>query len=162
MTTPLRFETLQIHAGTQSDPTTGARAVPIYQTTSFEFKSSAHGADLFEMNIPGGHIYSRISNPTSSVFEVRMAALEGGVESVACSSGQAAMFMSICAIAAVGDNIVTSSYLYGGSFNLFSVFFKRFGIEFRLVIHSSILRGQCSSSRSLSKSLQAEETTSIC
>ncbi|KAG8844042.1 Homocysteine synthase [Tulasnella sp. 330] len=112
------FDTLQLHAGQVPDPTTNARAVPIYASTSFVFNDSEHGADLFGLRT-FGNIYSRIGNPTNDVFEKRIAALEGGVAAVAASSGQAAQFMAIATIASAGDNIVSTSYLYGGTYNQF-------------------------------------------
>lgn len=124
----LKFETLQLHAGQEADPTTGARAVPIYQTTSFVFNSSEHGANLFALK-EFGNIYTRIMNPTTDVFEKRVAALEGGVAALAVASGQAAQFIALNNILQVGDNFVSSSYLYGGSYNQFKVSFKRLGIE---------------------------------
>jgi len=123
-----KFETLQLHAGQEPDPTTKARAVPIYQTTSFTFDDSAHGARLFGLK-QFGNIYSRIMNPTVDVFEKRVAALEGGIGAVAASSGQAAQFMAISALAHVGDNIVSTSNLYGGTYNQFKVAFPRMGIH---------------------------------
>jgi len=126
----LRFETLQLHAGQEADPTTGARAVPIYQTTSFNFNDSEHGAKLFALQ-EFGNIYTRIMNPTTDVFEKRVAALEGGVMAVATASGQSAQFLALNNILAVGDNFVASSNLYGGSYNQFKVAFKRLGIEAR-------------------------------
>lgn len=126
----LKFETLQLHAGQEADPTTGARAVPIYQTTSFVFNDSAHGANLFALK-EFGNIYTRIMNPTTDVFEKRVAALEGGVAALGVASGQAAQFIALNNILTVGDNFVTSSYLYGGSYNQFKVSFKRLGIEAR-------------------------------
>jgi len=126
------FETLQLHAGQEPDPTTNARAVPVYASTSFVFNDSAHGADLFALN-KFGHIYSRIGNPTIDVFEKRMASLEGGVAALAASSGQAAQFMAITTIASTGDNIVSSSYLYGGTYNQFKVTFKKYGIGVKFV-----------------------------
>src|SRR5579872_7317901 len=114
----LKFETLQLHAGQEADPTTGARAVPLYQTTSFVFKNAEHGANLFALK-EFGNIYSRIMNPTTDVFEKRIAALEGGVAALATSSGQAAQFLAITTIAQAGDNIVSSSSLYGGTYNQF-------------------------------------------
>ncbi|KAL1746840.1 Cys/Met metabolism PLP-dependent enzyme-domain-containing protein [Schizophyllum fasciatum] len=126
------FETIQLHGGQRPDPTTNARAVPIYATTSFTFNDSAHGSDLFNLRT-GGFIYSRIGNPTVDVFEQRMAQLEGGVAAVAVASGQAAQFLAITAIANAGDNIVSTSYLYGGSYNQFKVTFKKYGIEARFV-----------------------------
>ncbi|KAF8623268.1 hypothetical protein AX17_007475 [Amanita inopinata Kibby_2008] len=126
------FETLQLHAGQAPDRSTNARAPPIYASTSFVFNDSAHGADLFGLRA-FGHIYSRIGNPTVDVFESRMAALEGGVAAVATSSGQAAQFMAISALAGTGDNIVSSSHLYGGTYNQFKVTFKHFGIGVKFV-----------------------------
>ncbi|GAB3808235.1 O-acetylhomoserine aminocarboxypropyltransferase/cysteine synthase [Spirosoma humi] len=126
----LHFDTLQLHAGQEVDPTTNARAVPIYQTTSFVFNDSAHGADLFALKA-FGNIYSRIMNPTSDVFEKRIAALEGGVAALAVASGQAAQFIALSNILSAGDNFVTTSFLYGGTYNQFKVSFKRLGIEAR-------------------------------
>ncbi|ORY85287.1 O-acetylhomoserine ami [Leucosporidium creatinivorum] len=126
------FDTLQLHAGQVPDSSTNARATPIYQSTSFVFNSSEHAANLFGLKA-FGNIYSRIGNPTVSVFEERIAALEGGVAAIAASSGQSAQAMAILAIAEAGDNIVSTSYLYGGSYNQFKVFFKKFGIEVRFV-----------------------------
>lgn len=122
------FETLQIHAGQEPDPTTGARAVPLYQTTAYAFKSAEHGANLFGLR-EFGNIYTRLQNPTTDVFENRMAALEGGVAAVATSSGQAAQFIAIHNLASAGDNIVSSSFLYGGTYNQFKVSFARLGIH---------------------------------
>jgi O-acetylhomoserine (thiol)-lyase len=124
------FETLQQHAGQEADPTTGARAVPIYQTTSFNFKNSEHGANLFALK-EFGNIYTRIMNPTTDVFEKRVAALEGGVAALATASGLSAQFIALNNILEAGDNFVTSPFLYGGSFNQFKVSFKRLGIEAR-------------------------------
>lgn len=126
----LRFETLQLHAGQQIDPTTNARAVPIYQTTSYGFNNSEHAANLFGLKA-FGNIYSRIMNPTSDVFEQRIAALEGGVAALAVASGQAAQFIALNNILQAGDNFITTSYLYGGTYNQFKVAFKRLGIEAR-------------------------------
>jgi O-acetylhomoserine (thiol)-lyase len=125
-----RFETLQVHAGQQIDPATKSRAVPIYQTTSFAFDNTEHAANLFGLR-QFGNIYTRIMNPTTDVFEQRMAALEGGVMGLATSSGQAAQFLALTNILQSGENFVTSSYLYGGSYNQFKVAFKRLGIEAR-------------------------------
>src|SRR5882672_2142001 len=130
MSQPLHFETLQLHAGQQIDPTTKARAVPIYQTTSYTFDNSEHAANLFGLR-KFGNIYTRIMNPTTDVFEQRMAALEGGVAAVATSSGQAAQFLALANILQAGDNFVSTSYLYGGTYNQFKVTFKRLGIEAR-------------------------------
>ncbi|MCP4311844.1 MAG: O-acetylhomoserine aminocarboxypropyltransferase/cysteine synthase [Bacteroidetes bacterium] len=124
------FETLQIHAGHTPDPTTNSRAVPIYQTSSYTFKSSEHGANLFALK-EFGNIYSRIMNPTNDVFEQRIAALEGGVAALAVSSGHAAQFLTFNTILSHGDNIVSSPYLYGGTYNQFKVTFKNLGWETR-------------------------------
>jgi len=129
---PQEFETLQLHAGQVPDPTTNARAVPIYASTSFVFNDSTHGADLFSLKA-FGHIYSRIGNPTVDVFENRIAALEGGVAAVATASGQSAQFLAISTIASAGDNIVSTSYLYGGTYNQFKVTFKKYGIGVKFV-----------------------------
>ncbi|KAK0429736.1 Cys/Met metabolism PLP-dependent enzyme-domain-containing protein [Armillaria borealis] len=126
------FDTIQLHGGQRPDTATNARAVPIYASTSFVFNNSAHGADLFNLRTTG-NIYSRIGNPTVSVFEDRIAALEGGAAAVATASGQAAQFLAISAIADAGDNIVSSSYLYGGTYNQFKVTFKKFGIGVKFV-----------------------------
>lgn len=128
MSTSYKFETLQLHAGQEIDPTTGSRAVPIYQTTSYAFKNSEHGANLFALK-EFGNIYTRIMNPTTDVFEKRVAALEGGVAALAVASGQAAQFIALNNILQAGDNFVASSHLYGGSYNQFKVAFKRLGIQ---------------------------------
>jgi O-acetylhomoserine (thiol)-lyase len=125
-----RFETLQLHAGQEIDPTTNSRAVPIYQTTSYAFKNSEHAANLFGLK-EFGNIYTRIMNPTTDVFEKRIAALEGGVAAVATASGQAAQFLALNNILQAGDNFITTSFLYGGTHNQFKVAFKRLGIEAR-------------------------------
>ncbi len=130
MTNRLHFETLQLHAGQQIDPTTKSRAVPIYQTTSYAFNNAEHAANLFGLK-EFGNIYTRIMNPTTDVFEQRIAALEGGVAAVATGSGQAAQFLALNNILQAGDNFVTSTYLYGGTYNQFKVAFKRLGIEAR-------------------------------
>ena len=127
-----RFETLQLHAGQEVDPTTGSRAVPIYQTSSYVFKDAEHGANLFALK-EFGNIYTRIMNPTTDVFEKRIAALEGGVAALATSSGQASQFLAITNILEAGDNFVSTSYLYGGTFNQFKVQFKRLGIKVKFV-----------------------------
>ncbi|PKS12160.1 hypothetical protein jhhlp_001458 [Lomentospora prolificans] len=129
---PQRFETLQLHAGQEPDPATNSRAVPIYATTSYVFNDSAHGARLFGLK-EFGNIYSRIMNPTVDVFEKRIAALEGGVAALATSSGQAAQFIAINTLAHAGDNIVSTSNLYGGTYNQFKVFFPRLGIQTKFV-----------------------------
>jgi O-acetylhomoserine (thiol)-lyase len=126
------FETLQIHAGQEVDPTTLSRAVPIYQTTSYVFKDSDHAARLFGLQ-EQGNIYTRIMNPTTDVFEKRMAALEGGVAALATSSGHAAQFIALTNILQGGDNIVSTSYLYGGTYNQFKVQFARLGFQVRFV-----------------------------
>src|SRR5882762_2966655 len=125
-----KFETLQLHAGQEVDPTTGSRAVPIYQTTSYAFKSAEHGANLFALK-EFGNIYTRIMNPTTDVFEKRVAALEGGVAALAVGSGQAAQFIALNNILQSGDNFVSTSFLYGGTYNQFKVAFKRLGIDVR-------------------------------
>jgi O-acetylhomoserine/O-acetylserine sulfhydrylase len=130
MSANYRFETLQLHAGQVPDPTTNSRAVPIYQTTSYVFNSAEHGANLFGLK-EFGNIYTRIMNPTTDVFEKRIAALEGGVAAVATSSGQAAQFLALNNIMEAGDNFVSSSFLYGGTYNQFKVAFKRIGIDAR-------------------------------
>lgn len=133
----LRFETLQVHAGQEEvDITTRSRAVPIYQTSSYTFKDSEHGANLFALK-EFGNVYTRIMNPTSDVFERRVAALEGGVAALATSSGQAAQFLAISNIMGAGDNFVSSSNLYGGTYNQFKVTFKRIGIEARFTAGES-------------------------
>ena len=125
-----RYETLQLHAGQSADPVTGSRAVPIYQTTSYVFKDAEHAANLFGLK-EFGNIYTRLMNPTTDVLEKRIAALEGGVAAVAVASGQAAQFLALNNILQAGDNFVTSSHLYGGTYNQFKVAFKRLGIEVR-------------------------------
>ena len=127
-----RFETLQLHAGQQPDPTTGARALPIYQTTSYQFHDSAHAANLFGLK-EFGNIYTRIMNPTTGVFEERIAALEGGAAALATSSGQAAQFLTIATIAQAGDNLISTSFLYGGTYNQFKVALPRLGINVKFV-----------------------------
>ncbi|MBI2983482.1 MAG: PLP-dependent transferase, partial [Chloroflexi bacterium] len=127
-----RFETLQVHAGQEPAPGTNARAVPIYQTTSYTFNDTAHGARLFALQ-EFGNIYTRIMNPTTDVFEKRIAALEGGVAALATASGQAAQFIAIATIAEAGDNIVSTSYLYGGTYNQFKVTLPRLGINVKFV-----------------------------
>lgn len=130
MSNPLHFETLQVHAGHTPDKDTNSRAVPIYQTSSFVFNDSEHGANLFALK-EFGNIYTRIMNPTTDVFEKRIAALEGGVAALAVGSGQAAQFIALNNILQAGDNFVSTSYLYGGTYNQFKVAFKRLGIEVR-------------------------------
>lgn len=130
MSTSLRFETLQLHAGQTPDPVTKSRAVPIYQTTSYVFDNSEHAANLFGLK-EFGNIYTRIMNPTTDVFEKRIAALEGGVAALAVASGQAAQFIALNNILDAGDNFVSTSFLYGGTYNQFKVAFKRLGIDVR-------------------------------
>jgi O-acetylhomoserine/O-acetylserine sulfhydrylase len=130
MSNNLRFETLQLHAGQEIDPTTRSRAVPIYQTTSYGFQNSEHAANLFGLK-EFGNIYTRIMNPTTDVFEKRMAALEGGVAALATGSGQASQFLALNNILQAGDNFISTSYLYGGTYNQFKVSFKRLGIDVR-------------------------------
>src|SRR5512142_499995 len=127
-----RFETLQVHAGQEPAPGTNARAVPIYQTTSYTFDSAEHGANLFALK-EFGNIYTRIMNPTTDVLEKRIAALEGGVAALATSSGQAAQFLAISNLAQAGDNIVSTSFLYGGTYNQFKVTLPRLGIDVKFV-----------------------------
>ena len=127
-----RYETLQVHAGQSPAPGTNARAVPIYQTTSYTFNSADHGAKLFALQ-EFGNVYTRIMNPTTDVFEQRIAKLEGGVAAVATSSGQAAQFLALSTIAQAGDNIVSTSYLYGGTYNQFKVALPRLGIQVKFV-----------------------------
>lgn len=126
----LKFETLQLHAGQEVDKTTNSRAVPIYQTTSYTFNDSEHAANLFGLK-EFGNIYTRIGNPTTDVFEKRIAALEGGVAALATASGQSAQFIALNNILQTGENFVTSPFLYGGTYNQFKVAFKRLGIEAR-------------------------------
>ena len=125
-----RFDTVAVHGGYSPDPTTKAVAVPIYQTVSYAFDSAQHGADLFDLKVPG-NIYTRIMNPTQDVLEQRLAALEGGVGALALASGQAAVTYSILTIAEAGDNIIASSALYGGTYNLFAHTLPQYGIASR-------------------------------
>jgi O-acetylhomoserine (thiol)-lyase len=124
------FETLSVHAGYSPDPTTKAVAVPIYQTVAYAFDSAQHGADLFDLKVPG-NIYTRIMNPTQDVLEQRLAALEGGIAALALASGQAAVTYAVLTITEAGDNIVASSALYGGTYNLFAHTLPQYGIETR-------------------------------
>ena len=124
----LGFDTLQVHAGQKPDPATGSRAVPIYQTTSYVFRDTEHGANLFGLK-ESGNIYTRIMNPTTDVLEQRMAALEGGVAALAVASGSAAITYAVLNIAGTGEEIVAASTLYGGTYNLFSVTLPRLGIK---------------------------------
>ena len=125
-----KFETLQVHAGQEKEPVTRSRAVPIYQTTSYTFDDAQHGADLFGLR-KFGNIYTRLMNPTTDVFEKRVAALEGGVSALATSSGQSAQFIALNNILSAGDNFVSTSHLYGGTYNQFKIQFKRLGVEAR-------------------------------
>ncbi|MDH5371950.1 MAG: O-acetylhomoserine aminocarboxypropyltransferase/cysteine synthase [Acidimicrobiia bacterium] len=136
MSSEYRFETLQVHAGQQPAPGTNARAVPIYQTTSYTFDDTDHAARLFGLE-EFGNIYTRIMNPTTDVFEQRIAALEGGVAAVATASGQAAQLLAITNLAQAGDEIVASSYLYGGTYNQFKVALPRLGIDVKFVASMS-------------------------
>jgi O-acetylhomoserine/O-acetylserine sulfhydrylase len=124
----IKFETLQVHAGHHPDSETLSRAVPLYQTSSYIFKNANHAAALFDLT-EGGYIYTRMNNPTTDVFEKRVAALEGGVASLAVSSGHAAQFIALTTILRKGENFITSPFLYGGSHNQFKVTFANFGIE---------------------------------
>lgn len=126
----MKPETLAVHAGFTSDPTTRAVAVPIYQTTSYSFDNTQHGADLFDLKVPG-NIYTRIMNPTQDILEKRVAALEGGIAGLALASGMAAVTYSILTIAEAGDNIVSAATLYGGTYNLFAHTLPQYGIEVR-------------------------------
>ncbi|MGE5640457.1 MAG: O-acetylhomoserine aminocarboxypropyltransferase [Clostridia bacterium] len=126
------FDTLALHAGQSPDPTTGSRAVPVYQTTSYVFRDTEHAASLFNME-RAGHVYSRISNPTVAVLEERIAALEGGVGAIATASGQAALHLAIATLMGAGSHIVASNSLYGGSHNLLGYTLKRFGIDVTFV-----------------------------
>ena len=130
MSTTLHFETLQLHAGQEPDAITGSRAVPIHQTTSYVFKNTDHAANLFGLK-EFGNIYTRIMNPTTDVFEKRVAALEGGVAALATASGQAAQFIALNNLLQAGDNFISSSFIYGGTYNQFKVAFKRLGVEVR-------------------------------
>jgi O-acetylhomoserine/O-acetylserine sulfhydrylase len=126
----INFETLQVHAGHKPDRETLSRAVPLYQTSSYVFKNTKHAADLFNLSEPG-NIYTRMMNPTTDVFEKRVAALEGGAAALAVSSGHAAQFIALSTIMRKGDNFISSPYLYGGTYNQFKVTFSNFGIEAR-------------------------------
>ena len=133
----MKIETLAVHAGYEPDPTTKAVAVPIYQTTAYAFDNTQHGADLFDLKVEG-NIYSRIMNPTTDVLEQRVAALEGGLASLALASGQAASTNAILTIAEAGDNFITTSTLYGGTYNLFAHTFPQIGIEARFAAPDDI------------------------
>ncbi|NLU74035.1 bifunctional o-acetylhomoserine/o-acetylserine sulfhydrylase [Streptomyces sp. HNM0575] len=149
------FETRQIHAGAEPDPTTGARAVPIYQTTSYAFRDTRHAADLFSLAEPG-NIYTRIHNPTQDVFEQRIAALEGGVAAVALASGQAAETLAILTLAGSGSHIVSSTSLYGGTYNLFRHTLPKFGIEVSFVDDPDDIEAWRAAIRPETKALFAE------
>ena len=123
-----KFNTLSLHAGQETDPLTGSRAVPIHQTTSYLFKDTDHASSLYNLEQPG-HIYTRISNPTISVLEERMAALEGGVGAIATSSGMAAFFLAVATLMGQGSHIVASNSIYGGTHNILSYTLPRFGIN---------------------------------
>ncbi|MFA7668881.1 MAG: bifunctional O-acetylhomoserine aminocarboxypropyltransferase/cysteine synthase [Burkholderiaceae bacterium] len=133
----MKFETLAVHAEYQPDPTTKSVAVPIYQTTSYAFDSTQHGADLFDLKVPG-NIYTRIMNPTNAVLEERVAALEGGVAALVLASGMSAITYAIQTIAQAGDNIVSVSKLYGGTYNLFAHTFPRQGLTVKFAPHDDI------------------------
>ena len=128
----MKLESLALHHGYESEPTTKSAAVPIYQTTSYTFDNTQHGADLFDLKVEG-NIYTRIMNPTNAVLEQRVAAMEGGIAALALASGMAAITYAIQCIARVGDNIVSTSQLYGGTYNLFAHSFPNQGIEVRMV-----------------------------
>ncbi|MFI5972021.1 bifunctional o-acetylhomoserine/o-acetylserine sulfhydrylase [Streptomyces sp. NPDC051452] len=149
------FETKQIHAGAAPDPVTGARATPIYQTSSFVFRDTRHAADLFSLAEPG-NIYTRLHNPTQDVFEQRIAALEGGVAAVALSSGQAAETLAILTLAGAGDHIVSSPSLYGGTYNLFRHTLPRLGIEVSFVADPDDTEAWAAAIRPNTKALFAE------
>src|SRR5690625_4619079 len=133
----MKFETIAVHAGYEPEPTTKAVAVPIYQTTSYAFDNTQHGADLFDLKVPG-NIYTRITNPTSAVLEERVAQLEGGVGALAMASGMAAITAAIQTVAQAGDNIVSISTLYGGTYNLFAHTFPRQGLTVKFAPHNDI------------------------
>ena len=131
-----KFETLQVHAGQEVDPTTHARAVPIYQTSSYVFEDAQDGADLFGLR-KFGNIYTRLMNPTTDVFEKRIAALEGGIAALATSSGQSAQFIALNNIVSAGDNFISTSHLYGGTYNQFKNQFKRLGVEVKFTANDT-------------------------
>ena len=133
----MKIETLAVHAGYEPDPTTKAVAVPIYQTTAYAFDNTQHGADLFDLKVEG-NIYSRIMNPTTAVLEERVAAMEGGLAGLCLASGQAATTYSLLTIAEAGDNFVTTSTLYGGTYNLFAHTFPQIGINARFAAPDDI------------------------
>lgn len=133
----MKFETLQVHSGQHVDNETLSRGIPLYLTTAYLFRSAAHGARLFELK-EFGNIYTRLQNPTTDIFEQRCAALEGGVAALATASGMAAQLIAITSIVEVGENFVSSPYLYGGSYNQFTVSFKKLGIECRMAENDSV------------------------
>ena len=133
----MKLETKAVHAGYSPDPTTKAVAVPVYQTTSYAFDNTQHGADLFDLKVPG-NIYTRIMNPTTDVLEQRMAAMEGGIGALAVASGMSAITYAIQTIAQAGDNIVSINKLYGGTYNLFAHTFPKQGIDVRMAPHDDI------------------------
>jgi len=135
----LKLETLAVHGGYSPDPTTKAVAVPIYQTSSYAFDDTQHGADLFDLKVPG-NIYTRIMNPTNAVLEQRVAAMEGGIAGLAVASGMAAITYAVQTLAEAGDNIVATSKLYGGTYNLFAHTLPRFGVEVRFAPHDDIAK----------------------
>ena len=137
----MKFETLAVHSGYTPDPTTKSVAVPIYQTVAYAFDNTQHGADLFDLKVPG-NIYSRIMNPTNAVLEARVAALEGGIGALAVASGMSAIAYAIQTIAEAGDNIVSSSRLYGGTYNLFAHTFPQMGITCALPTRPTRRRSQ--------------------
>ena len=139
------FETQQIHAGQVPDPTTGARALPLYQTTAYQFRDTKHAADLFGL-AELGNIYTRIMNPTQDTVEQRIAALEGGVAALLLASGSAATTFAVLNIAQAGDHIVSSPSLYGGTYNLFHYTLPKFGIA--ELVSSCLIQRQCASARS--------------
>ena len=126
------FDTLQVHAGQEPDPVTGSRALPIYQTTAYVFRDAQHAGDLFALK-EAGNIYTRLQNPTTDVLEKRIAALEGGVGALATASGMSAIMLALLNIVEAGQEIVASSALYGGTFNLFAVTFKKMGIKVHFI-----------------------------
>ena len=128
----LRAESLAVHAGQEADPATGSRAVPIYQTTSYQFKDAEHAANLFGLK-EFGNIYTRLMNPTTDVLEKRIAALDGGIGALAVASGQSAISLALLNIAEAGDEIVSFDNLYGGTYTLFKNTFARFGIKVNFV-----------------------------
>ena len=134
----MKPETIALHVGYKSDPTTKSAAVPIYQTTSYTFDDTQHGADLFDLKVPG-NIYTRITNPTNDILEKRVAALEGGVAALAMASGMAAITAAIQTLAEVGDNIVSVASLYGGTYNLFAHTLPRQGLEVRFAPYNDLV-----------------------